>query len=339
MFCKWCGADISPSSTKCARCGKDIPAMSDCGGFYDLVPNAKRRSTETPVSTPVGFKVDVDSAKDKTSKKDVPTKGKKDGRKSNGIQLLITGIGFITVIAILLGMNGKVSKLHNAVASSDGRIVTIYEEVKQIKQFVQREKQEESTSTVERDTIPNNTLLEEQDATIEIVVEHLPTGVSVKTTADLGDFEDTVVDQVMLDTATQSLCGVQIDLSEAANCIDIKFTNKQAAYSFGKGSISVDFDIDERIFAEEQNDAEYEWTYRIIGSTEWTSLDEDVFTISEDGKSVTYTANKLVNLLEEAEMVEFRLTYKRSNVKDGSLTIIVSGITVTNQFSEIESNT
>ena len=38
MFCKHCGGNISASDTKCKRCGKAVPARSDCGGFYDLVP-------------------------------------------------------------------------------------------------------------------------------------------------------------------------------------------------------------------------------------------------------------------------------------------------------------
>lgn len=42
MFCKWCGATLDISNTKCKRCGKDVPALSDCGGFYDLVPNVKK---------------------------------------------------------------------------------------------------------------------------------------------------------------------------------------------------------------------------------------------------------------------------------------------------------
>lgn len=342
MFCKWCGADLPNSAIKCTRCGKDVPAMSDCGGFYDLVPNAKRRTAEGPVSTPVGPKVvpvNVDPAKSDTSKKDVPVKGKKNGRKSSGLQLLIICIGFIIVIALLLGMNSKIGKVLDSVANSDGRIVTIYEELQQIKNSIQGEENEEPTPPTEGETVPNNVLLEEQNVKVEIVADHSETGTSVKTTADLGDFEDTVVDQVVLDSATQSLSGVQIDLSDAENCIEVKITNKPAASSYGKGSISVDLDIDEKIFAEVQDDAEYEWEYRISGSTEWTSLDEEVFTISEDGKTVTYTANKLVDLLEEAEMAEFRLTYKRSNVKDGSLTIIISGITVTNQSVEIKSNT
>lgn len=36
MICKFCGAELSESAGKCKRCGNEIPAMSDCGGFYDL---------------------------------------------------------------------------------------------------------------------------------------------------------------------------------------------------------------------------------------------------------------------------------------------------------------
>lgn len=41
MFCKWCGGNLASSDTKCKRCGREVSALSDCGGFYDLVPNAK----------------------------------------------------------------------------------------------------------------------------------------------------------------------------------------------------------------------------------------------------------------------------------------------------------
>ena len=36
MICKWCGAEMDRNDLKCRRCGKETPALSDCGGFYDL---------------------------------------------------------------------------------------------------------------------------------------------------------------------------------------------------------------------------------------------------------------------------------------------------------------
>lgn len=36
MICKWCGEKLDPSTTHCKRCGRETPAMSDCGGYYKL---------------------------------------------------------------------------------------------------------------------------------------------------------------------------------------------------------------------------------------------------------------------------------------------------------------
>lgn len=42
MICKWCGATIDVTKGKCPDCGRATPALSDCGGFYDIVPKATR---------------------------------------------------------------------------------------------------------------------------------------------------------------------------------------------------------------------------------------------------------------------------------------------------------
>ena len=52
MFCKWCGGKLTPSDTSCKRCGKEVPALSDCGGFYDLVSNEKKNAEKTPFQAP-----------------------------------------------------------------------------------------------------------------------------------------------------------------------------------------------------------------------------------------------------------------------------------------------
>ena len=52
MICKWCGAEMDRNDLKCRRCGKETPALSDCGGFYDLVPQVAPRSAAAPVRKP-----------------------------------------------------------------------------------------------------------------------------------------------------------------------------------------------------------------------------------------------------------------------------------------------
>lgn len=45
MLCKWCGERITSAEKVCGRCGRKIPALSDCGGFYDLSPEAPRSAS------------------------------------------------------------------------------------------------------------------------------------------------------------------------------------------------------------------------------------------------------------------------------------------------------
>lgn len=47
MICKWCGAQLAPGKRQCGRCGNEVSPLSDCGGFYDLVPQA---APEIPVA-------------------------------------------------------------------------------------------------------------------------------------------------------------------------------------------------------------------------------------------------------------------------------------------------
>lgn len=42
MICKWCGAPVDVTRGKCSACGRELPPLSDCGGFYNIVPGAAR---------------------------------------------------------------------------------------------------------------------------------------------------------------------------------------------------------------------------------------------------------------------------------------------------------
>ena len=347
MFCKWCGADLPASAKKCTRCGRDVPAMSDCGGFYDLIPGAQRRPAEAPVSTPPTPKPEpgVDSPAKADPPKKGPAKDKKHGRKNNGAQLLVTCIGFVAVIALLLTMNGRIGKTLADIAKVNGKVDKITGGFNQVTpalmEFLQitptePEEEEDPTLSTEGENEPDTVLLAEQDTVIDIVVKH-EAGVSVETRADLGDYKDMAVCQVTLGGSSLSPSYVKVDLMGAKDCVDIEIDNELPGYD-DEGCIEVAFEIDDEIFGEVQDDVEYEWEYRIAGSEEWTSLDEDVFTVSDDGDNVRYTAIELAGLLEDAQMMELRVKYARDNVSGGSLTITISGITVTYQSGEIEND-
>lgn len=47
MICKWCGEQLDSKRKKCPNCGHEIPPMSECGGFYNVV-NMKQREGAPP---------------------------------------------------------------------------------------------------------------------------------------------------------------------------------------------------------------------------------------------------------------------------------------------------
>jgi long-chain acyl-CoA synthetase len=53
MICKWCGETLKTGAKTCRRCKREIPAKSDCGGFYDLVPHPGTQPPAVPTPAPV----------------------------------------------------------------------------------------------------------------------------------------------------------------------------------------------------------------------------------------------------------------------------------------------
>lgn len=129
MICKWCGAGVSPAEKKCPRCGREIPALSDCGGFYDIAPRMPRDSgaaKEVPapaVSAPVAASPE---------------------RKNQGkgaVILALIGIVAVTVLAVILVMQiGKVSELESLLYSKESALEEAYETIESLEQQVGTEK-------------------------------------------------------------------------------------------------------------------------------------------------------------------------------------------------------
>ncbi len=88
MLCKWCGAAVPKDYSSCPRCSRDIPPLSDCGGFYDLVPAAKE---VIPVGTP--------KPPEQPPKTEKPTA--RDKRMQKNIRLLVRVACATCVVACL----------------------------------------------------------------------------------------------------------------------------------------------------------------------------------------------------------------------------------------------
>lgn len=53
MFCKWCGETITTAAERCPKCGRETPAMSDCGGFYQLKTGGENSAVPPQPSGPI----------------------------------------------------------------------------------------------------------------------------------------------------------------------------------------------------------------------------------------------------------------------------------------------
>ena len=87
MICKWCGASVNAADKKCGRCGREIPALSDCGGFYNVAPKAPRpEAAPKPAAAPVQPAAPV---------------VKEPEKKSSSAPLIVVAV--LVVIALVIG--------------------------------------------------------------------------------------------------------------------------------------------------------------------------------------------------------------------------------------------
>ena len=108
MICKWCGNSMETRETVCRRCGKEVPAKSDCGGFYDLVPDAQG------IVPPVLLQ---------------PSTQKKTAKKSGLAVFLGLLCCILVVVTVVTAVSGNSAKKEAARLEEQLRVATEYEEV------------------------------------------------------------------------------------------------------------------------------------------------------------------------------------------------------------------
>lgn len=328
MFCKWCGATIPTGAPKCTRCGKEIPALSDCGGFYDLVPGAAVKGTAAPSAQPAAPK---QHAPRPAPSKPAPSA---PGKKNNIglISLVVACVGVLLMLVLVLNMKGQIDTCLTKLEENNKKIAALTSQVEQLKA--------EHTEDPVEEAIPEEPKLEEQPVQIRIDAAQGKDGGSVTPEADLGEVEKEVTSQVTFDEDTQSLTGLSVDVGDAKGCIVARFK-----YVVGSSQdpeevvLSVAMDVDSETFAVNQGQPEYSWSYRGDDAQEWTMLPADVFTCetAEEGATVTFRAGDVDELLgESAQNLELRLTYTRRTEQGGSLTLVVTGITIPRKDLKIE---
>lgn len=329
MFCKWCGADLSDSAVKCSRCGHEVPPLSDCGGFYDLVPSA-RNGGAAPVQQPP--RKPETQRQEPVRKEPVKKEPQKQKSSAGALSLVICCVGFLLVLILIFSMQGKINNCLTGLEQTHKEIRDLSDQL-QTDEAVPKE-----TQALEAEA----PVLAQQDIQIDIEAAQDDKGVSVKTTADLGQAEQGVACRVAFDPDSDSLTGLTIDLGEEKDCIVAKIKSSAGVPADDqKGILSVAMDVEKQMLGELEGETEFKWEYR-TDLSEWKELDDKVFTQENDdsGVSVSFSTEDADALFDEdAETVEFRLTYTRKNQQGGSLVLSITGITIPRADFVVESQT
>ena len=325
MFCKWCGGNIASSDTKCKRCGKEVPVLSDCGGFYDLVPNAKRTGAASAVNTRIPAVVSAETGRGTVAEPEQP-KRKNGSRKLLVTLLIVTVACFVLTLMLLLTTVGKLNRLSNKLVLVEGQVKSISNAVDVL--IINRDLPAEAP---EEEKIP---LLTEQELVFTVKQTEENAVSSVTADSDLGAYKDEVVVVYDFDTATGQLDSVKYSLEEADADLKLDF---DFSSSFGMRSVSVTVETVADVFGTVEEDGEtWQWQYR-LDDGEWTDVDEEVFTQSMDaGKAELKIQNKkLKEMTEESKgAVELRCEIIRSNADGGSMKIIIEGIRLQTEKQE-----
>ena len=290
MLCKWCGADVPNSAAKCPRCHKELPAKSDCGGYYDIVSAPKR-------AEPMGFQ---QAPTEIVRERIIPQK-----TKANLVQILLAAVacvGVLLALVLLLGLTGNLTKTTNAANQNGQRAEQILAELRRVRG--------------------------EKEYQINVSVDHGAKGNRVKTTAKLGDYTNAVSTDVLLDEETGDVRSVQISMGTTKDAVALELDKTVEGDETIVTLETVD--VSEAIFDAQKDELTYQWKCKLGGEWVALDDEIYAKFVKVEDNTITFDNKALaeVPLLEGVESLELQVVCTRTNVSDESLKITVGGICV-----------
>lgn len=334
MFCKWCGGNVASTDTKCKRCGRDVPALSDCGGFYDLVPGAKKVADVRPEPTVLPGKPEMPSVSPKSMKATEPAKTNKN------VSMMILGsaalivLGFVLVILMLVNVNGTIEQY-------TGEVYALRDELQivsgKIDSLVVAMEATEPEVTEPEETEPEVVVipvLDEQNVSFVVKIAEKNSEQEIQADLDLGDYVDTAIISYDMDALTDTVKNVKCMLKEAdaAVLLTIEHHDEQNIKN-----LWVSYVIDDIAYGISVTSETCQWQYRCGKDAAWEDLLTDAFDqANEDGMTgVSIKDDSLEELIDNnGGELELRCEISRTNTKNGTLTIVIEGI----RFCEAEDN-
>lgn len=321
MFCKWCGGNIASSDTKCKRCGKEVPALSDCGGFYDLVPNAKKPSEVQPGPVLPPAKPASPPRKPEPTSEAEPARKKSSKKSLLGLTVLNV-VGFVLVIAMLFIIVARANQYSTEVNRLRNDLRTISEKIDSIAAATEpgTTEPEETEPTVVVDPV-----LAEQNVNFTAKINGEKSIQGLEADLDLGDYTDTAVISYGMDDETNAINSISYTLKEAGAVVVLTM---ECNDEFRTKNLSVSYVIDDIAYGLSNSPETCKWQYRFGNGADWEDLPDTFIQTNSTGKtglSIRETAlQKLI--ADNEDELELRCEISRTNTKNGSLTLVIEGI-------------
>lgn len=294
MFCKWCGADYPTGANKCKRCGKEVPAMSDCGGFYDLVPKA--------AIPPV---VPIQERKAPEHKQMPAREPEKKTINANPILILLCVILAVAVVVLLVTGGGKDE---GEKRDRDGGSSSILDEIVNNEGTEKPGDRNDGQPTEPEDGVqPAEVNLVGQDVRFDIEVTDKN---EISVSKDLGKYKDLPA-EAMPSFEEELLSAISLKLGEMDDAIVLNINRNRK-----EKPTSLEVHVNKDLLKTDEA-LNYRWEVSVDGGKNWESLNTE----PEDLK-VTYEGE-----IEEKQIF-FRLTYSKT-AEEGEKAEDVGSLTVT----------
>lgn len=310
MICKWCGATIDVTKGKCPDCGKAIPVLSDCGGFYDVVPKAIRPAVSQ-------YKQETCSnPKDDVNPASPPPRPQKKRRKHAVLPIVTLALVLLFVVFMIV-QSASLSKMIDTLEhqvdsnlSSIGQLKRSNDSVNE--QIAEIKEQLDAEPTVPEATEPT---LSEMDVSFRVISSE--TG---------SDISGNLQNQGTLDYQTgtdQKAVSCYLNKKKLWNA---KLSEVSDEKGFGEyKSVCFSYAADNERLGEYQS-AEFSWRYRSADTAKWNELknDDREILIETDTSLPASTVSIADSWLREASsdgILEIKCILKRHSKDGGTLEI------------------
>ena len=318
MFCKWCGGSLTPSDSKCKRCGKEVPALSDCGGFYDLVPDAK----QLPKTPPADFhRPSREMPPDRDVKPEVRS-GKTNKSVTKKLSVLpLFGAILVLVIAVII-VSGKINQYSAEIKGLRNELNGIASDIDAIEARLQDSEEAGSDEMTESVPEPDEPVFSQQDVSFSFKVVDQRDAKEYWPAYDLGKCDDKISVSFVFGDETASA----VYSAEKIGQVELSFICKS---DDGPHIATVTYKIDESIFGLPKAPETCNWEYRVGSKDSWHPVTEGLFsqtgTSGQSELSVSETGWQ--NLIGDSEeTIELRCKIYRTNTDGGSATFLIEGI-------------